>query len=335
MPFVNEKISEEDKARIDWRAYKEGYAVRRRPFDPFMWTIDRGRGVFFVRIGKRIPGPHVAPEGFGLNWKGTLIRFFAWTTLKTDPGATKSDIYWKFNLRIPDALIADTEESQTVLKEAIEAYGYMYERGNIRDVHILISLENQVSTNVTGAFRVINGRDLFYAPATPRYGIDKDAPLGAKERALDQILTDCFEFVGLTPWNTGPVYIVDTPIYSFDSVRSDGSEIVITERGIVFREDPSDYRVQKFDGFVEFLLYYVGRWIEMISQRDAPDEAYTTGFLLAKKTGNFADFFKAHQEKIQTLQHPMRMRLSTYMTSPQVLTASKIIDNINAANRTA
>jgi hypothetical protein len=137
MAFVNEKISEEDKARIDWSPYLV-LPQSRSPFEPFMWTIDRNRDVFLMWIGKKIPGPHLGPVLFGLSWKGTLIHFLANVKIQTDP-APKRDMSWDIELPIPDALMADKTEIQIALKEAIEAHGYQYSGpDSMYNVHISI-----------------------------------------------------------------------------------------------------------------------------------------------------------------------------------------------------
>jgi hypothetical protein len=144
MAFINEKLSERDKARIDWSPYLV-YLNRRVPFDPFMWTIDRGRDVFLMWIGKRHPGPHLGPVWFGLNWKGTVIRFLANVSYKTDPG-TRSDIYWDIELPIPERLVAEQEEVLTVLEEAIQSHGYQYSGPSaLRKSHISIREKKTVT----------------------------------------------------------------------------------------------------------------------------------------------------------------------------------------------
>ena len=138
MPFLNEETSEKDKACIDWEPYRMRPNAR-MPFKPYRWTIDRNRDVFLVSIGYPSPERGSKPKLFGLSWKGTLIRFLANVTLKNEPGSTKNEIFWDFELEIPESLIREKEEIQTILKEAIQAHGYLY-GGNYELQYVHISI---------------------------------------------------------------------------------------------------------------------------------------------------------------------------------------------------
>lgn len=133
MAFVNEFISEEDKQKIDWTKFK--WWKNSDPHRPWKWTIDRERDVFLVMlVGRGREGDH--PELYALCWKGDVIRFCA----ERDGNgmfATGVDMLWKiFNIEIPPNLEGVKEEVLSVLREAIDAHGSVYDRTHVKSVHI-------------------------------------------------------------------------------------------------------------------------------------------------------------------------------------------------------
>jgi hypothetical protein len=133
MAFVNELISEEDKQKIDWTKFKAW------PFSdshrPWKWTVDRERDVFLVMLcGRGREGEH--PEVYALSWKGHFIRFEAESGGK-GMFSTGVDMFWKIiKIDIPEKLKHRREEILEILKEAIDAHGSVYEREQIKSVHI-------------------------------------------------------------------------------------------------------------------------------------------------------------------------------------------------------
>ena len=73
MNFVYEKISEEDKQRVDFEAiYGEtGYI---KQMTPSKWTIDRISGAFMIGVVIDREPPHI--EEYALIWKGEVFRLF-------------------------------------------------------------------------------------------------------------------------------------------------------------------------------------------------------------------------------------------------------------------
>lgn len=135
MAFVNELISDEDKQKIDWTKFKAWSFSN--PHRPWKWTIDRERDVFLVALEGRGPDGE-RPETYALYWKGDVIRFEAERDGK-GMFATGIDMFWKiFNACLPQQLEPQRQEILTVLREAIDAHGSIYEREQVKSVHIEI-----------------------------------------------------------------------------------------------------------------------------------------------------------------------------------------------------
>jgi hypothetical protein len=135
MPFINELIPEEDKAKIDWTKFKAWPFSK--PLDPSKWTIDHESNVFLVRLAGR--GPYgERPVTYALCWKGEVIRFEAEETGKGE-FKTGVDMFWRiYNVGIPSYLREKQEKILSALKEAIDAHGSIYDREHVKSVHIEI-----------------------------------------------------------------------------------------------------------------------------------------------------------------------------------------------------
>lgn len=133
MEFVNEIISEEEKRRIDWTQFK--WWPSSDPHRPWKWTIDRDRDAFLVMlVGRGRDGDH--PEIYAFYWKGDVIRFEAESDGK-GMFATGVDMFWKVsNIEIPLHLQKQQEEILIALRAAIDAHGSIYDRENVKSVHV-------------------------------------------------------------------------------------------------------------------------------------------------------------------------------------------------------
>lgn len=139
MAFVNELISEEDKQKIDWTQFKAWPFSQ--PYRPWKWTIDRMQDVFLVALEGRGPEGE-RPETYALYWHGDVIRLEAERNGK-GMFANGVDMFWRlFNINIPQHLKQQRQEILTALREAIDAHGSIYEREQVKSVHIEIE-ENQ------------------------------------------------------------------------------------------------------------------------------------------------------------------------------------------------
>ncbi|HZR35302.1 MAG TPA: hypothetical protein VFA75_07985 [Nevskia sp.] len=135
MPFINEKIGEADKARIDWTKFKtipndSDPGMR----DPDWWTIDRERDVFFICIHPGGPDGGGVPT-YALSWKGALIRIYAKGIWEIE---NLGD--WEIaGLQIPpDLLQSQSSEILQVLKEALIVHGFNYDGPYTKAVKIVV-----------------------------------------------------------------------------------------------------------------------------------------------------------------------------------------------------
>ena len=188
------------------------------------------------------------------------------------------------------------------------------------------------NASTSGSTRIVTVRQLFETPAGPRYGKRKEAVLDSKERAFDRILQRCFDYVGLTPWDTGPVYIVNADRYMPDPTRIDGTEIVLTLQGIELHEHelqrPGSHDVQRFDDLKVFLRTYLCRWIEGISQREVAKVLDGAAFQRAKVAGTLPAFFEQVKKERGIFEEPMRKRLDAFLTGTEVSEASSLLNGM-------
>jgi hypothetical protein len=106
MPFVREKISEEDRIKYNLASYNYGGYFSG-------WTIDRDRQVFMVRTG-------VDKEGisrFWLNWKGHVLQMAAEWEVRNIPDET-----WYKVTQLNAASLTKEEKAEVLelFREAIE-----------------------------------------------------------------------------------------------------------------------------------------------------------------------------------------------------------------------
>jgi hypothetical protein len=133
MTFVNELISEEDKAKYDWSKFKAWDFSW--PLRPWKWTIDREKDVFFVGLEGQ-GRESERPETYALYWKGFVIRLEVEITGHLN-GKFWDEIYWKIlRMSIPVEIEMNRDEIILDLREAIDAYGRFHDRSDIKSVKI-------------------------------------------------------------------------------------------------------------------------------------------------------------------------------------------------------
>lgn len=80
MAFVNESIPAEQKAKFDFKVFRNPH-IPSRPISTSRWTVDHDRNVFLLRLGGGGPwegGDAPMPrEYLVLCWKGDVIKFEA------------------------------------------------------------------------------------------------------------------------------------------------------------------------------------------------------------------------------------------------------------------
>ena len=134
MPFVNETISEADKARYDPFHFVSPF-TRNAPVEAWKWSIDRGRDVFLVSLGGQGGEHSEIPRIFALAWKGCVIRI---ETYCKEIGNVREgyELWWRLSrIVIPKALEPEADVAIALIKESLDASGYYFEREKVKAVH--------------------------------------------------------------------------------------------------------------------------------------------------------------------------------------------------------
>lgn len=134
MPFVDERISDEDSALVRWEQYEEychSWSV-----NPTHWTIDRERDVFIWLMRTATPGwPN---QIFGLSWKGNArlrVEVIEELDCSCESPERLCDVHVKImKVKVPDSLGAELESIKSVLKEAFDVYVRRQDEGKTRKV---------------------------------------------------------------------------------------------------------------------------------------------------------------------------------------------------------
>lgn len=136
MTFINEVITEETKGEFDFSRLTD--PISGHPIAPRKrWTIDRDRNAVLIIIGGGTPE---IPEFYALIWKGDIIKFSAISKVSSSP-ETGRIISWDiFDIDIPIPLQSKQEDICQLIREAIDAKGWLYDRDCLRNVIINIKL---------------------------------------------------------------------------------------------------------------------------------------------------------------------------------------------------
>jgi hypothetical protein len=133
MAFVNETISEADKKKYD--DFNFILPVTRKSVPAWKWTIDRERDTFLVSLGGQGGEFAEIPKFFVLVWKNKVIKIEAFYRFSGD-GNMGYDFTWNIaKIVMPEALRHEPEAIICLLKEAIDAYGDIYDRNKINNVY--------------------------------------------------------------------------------------------------------------------------------------------------------------------------------------------------------
>ena len=135
MAFVNELISEADKARIDWSQFK--WWEYSPPHRPWMWTIDRDRDAFLIRLAP--PGyddTHTRPEVFALVLHGHVVRLEGYAS-GSGPGKFWDHMKWRIvKVVIPTALGQPQGDVLHLIEEALKAHGDLFDTSHLKQVDV-------------------------------------------------------------------------------------------------------------------------------------------------------------------------------------------------------
>ena len=131
MAFVNEYISEADKARIDFSKIK--HPIYQDPTTPNKWTVDHVRDIALIPVGG---GSLEIPYIFAMYWQGEVLYIYMYTSKIGNFTNSDLEVTWRIDqIDVPDNL--SREEMLKTLKEALFAYGYMSTeyRDKVKAVH--------------------------------------------------------------------------------------------------------------------------------------------------------------------------------------------------------
>jgi hypothetical protein len=123
MAFVNEKIPDADKQRIDFSKIEHPY--HKSPIlIPSEWTIDRERDIALINLGGGFGKNAQLPHFFILYWQGKTINAFLRSTFIGNFPTSDMELTWKLEFI---GRLADVPEEEVIntLKEALFAYGYI------------------------------------------------------------------------------------------------------------------------------------------------------------------------------------------------------------------
>lgn len=133
MTFVNEPITEADKARIDFSNIK--HPTTRNPIFPNKWTVDRERDIALIYLGG---GGEFGerPEIFVMYWQGQVVDVLLFGSCIGDFPTNDLEVTWRMSgFGIPANV--SREEMLETLKEALFAFGFMSTdcRDKVKAVH--------------------------------------------------------------------------------------------------------------------------------------------------------------------------------------------------------
>jgi len=133
MAFVNETISEKDKARYDSFGFKSPFTDE--PVPAWKWTIDRERDIFLVPLGGRGLEASEIPMYWILVWRGNVICF---ETYRRGRGNYQegAELWWRITrISMPEKLRCDSEKAIEIIREALDAHGSGFKRDHVIKVH--------------------------------------------------------------------------------------------------------------------------------------------------------------------------------------------------------
>jgi hypothetical protein len=127
MAFINEKISEEDKARIEPvinhdRMKEQTGLYMVRYLIPEHWTIDRERNVYLVHLVGNMPDDR--GDYWALGIEGQAVVFYAYDNSTSDSTIGIKKSFTIVDLVIPSNLEPREEEIKQLIRESLEENAY-------------------------------------------------------------------------------------------------------------------------------------------------------------------------------------------------------------------
>ena len=119
MPFVNERIPEEDKIRLNLNELIRSPAPSHHCIYPSRWTVDRARNAFLIETMAGKEGQR-SRAYFAFVWKDQIVKIELDRNYQSDNDSTWTRKY----IAIPPALEGERQIIIDLLKEALCAYGF-------------------------------------------------------------------------------------------------------------------------------------------------------------------------------------------------------------------
>lgn len=140
MAFVNETLTEQDKAWFASFNFRSVFSTRDPIPAPRKWTIDRDRDAVLIGLeGQGFEGRDVPPTFMVLIWAGQVIHIQAFSRGEgsNEKGTEK---WWRLtHIGIPKALERQAETVLQLIREALDARSTGFRRDIVKAVHIQLS----------------------------------------------------------------------------------------------------------------------------------------------------------------------------------------------------
>ncbi|SBT04723.1 conserved hypothetical protein [Candidatus Accumulibacter aalborgensis] len=137
MAFVNETLTEQDKAWFATFNFRSVFSTRDPIPAPRKWTIDRDRDAVLISLeGQGAEGYDVPPTFMVLIWSGQVIRIQAYNRGEGNFWDGTEE-WWRLTyIGIPKTLAPQAATVLQLIQEALDAQGTAHRRDIVKAVHI-------------------------------------------------------------------------------------------------------------------------------------------------------------------------------------------------------
>lgn len=135
MAFVTEQISNADRHKINEERLSK-LAPIQRISHCVNWTIDRDRNAYLVQLGG---GLGEIPESFALVWNDDIISIATKSKFEYGKQGTRETVSVTWNISaifLPKLLESRRIEIQQLIREALDAYGFLADRKGLESVTV-------------------------------------------------------------------------------------------------------------------------------------------------------------------------------------------------------
>jgi hypothetical protein len=133
MAFVNEKIDTPERIR-EFDQLNLVSPLTRKPPERWKWTVDRERGAYLIPLGG---GFSEVPEIFALVVPNGVIQFDGNKKGQGQHAKRNVQIEWQISeVRIPRALAPQATELLSIVRDALTAYGLVFDSEPVQSVKV-------------------------------------------------------------------------------------------------------------------------------------------------------------------------------------------------------